>query len=46
METILDMKDVSKNFGPVQALKNAELQLRKGEVNALMGEMALANRHS
>lgn len=38
METILDMKDVSKNFGPVQALKNAELQLRKGEVHALMGE--------
>ncbi|STD22237.1 sugar ABC transporter ATP-binding protein [Enterococcus mundtii] len=38
METILDMKDVSKNFGPVQALKNAALHLKKGEVHALMGE--------
>lgn len=38
METILDMKDVSKNFGPVQALKNGALHLKKGEVHALMGE--------
>lgn len=38
METILDMKDISKSFGPVQALKNADLNLRKGEVHALMGE--------
>lgn len=38
MDTILAMKDISKSFGPVQALKNAELHLRKGEVHALMGE--------
>ncbi|MFC4718407.1 sugar ABC transporter ATP-binding protein [Enterococcus lemanii] len=38
LETILEMKDISKSFGPVQALKNAGLNLRKGEVHALMGE--------
>lgn len=38
METILDMTDISKSFGPVKALKNAALNLRKGEVHALMGE--------
>lgn len=38
METILDMKDISKSFGPVKALKNADLNLKRGEVHALMGE--------
>jgi ribose transport system ATP-binding protein len=38
METILEMKSISKSFGPVQALKNANLNLRAGEVHALMGE--------
>lgn len=38
METILDMKNISKSFGPVQALSHAMLNLKKGEVHALMGE--------
>lgn len=37
-ETILDMTDISKSFGPVKALTNVNLNLRKGEVHALMGE--------
>lgn len=37
-QTILDMKNISKSFGPVHALDNVQLNLRKGEVHALMGE--------
>ncbi len=37
-ETILKMTDISKRFSGVQALKNACLELKKGEVHALMGE--------
>lgn len=37
-DVILSMTNVSKAFGPVHALKNANLELRKGEVHALMGE--------
>ncbi len=37
-ETILKMTNISKSFSGVQALKNAALDLRKGEVHALMGE--------
>ena len=35
---ILDMKDISKTFGSVQALKGVSLDLYAGEVLALMGE--------
>lgn len=38
MKTILEMSNISKSFGPVKALKNANLNLRMGEVHALMGE--------
>jgi len=34
----LEMRNVSKTFGKVQALKDVELTLRAGEVHALMGE--------
>lgn len=37
-EIILTMKNISKSFSGVNALKNVELTLRKGEVHALMGE--------
>lgn len=37
-EVILTMKNISKSFAGVNALKNVELTLRKGEVHALMGE--------
>ncbi|MEG0254103.1 MAG: sugar ABC transporter ATP-binding protein [Vagococcus sp.] len=37
-ETILEMTGISKSFGTVQALKEANLCLKKGEVHALMGE--------
>ncbi len=37
-ETILTMKDVDKSFIGVHALKKAYLELKKGEVHALMGE--------
>lgn len=37
-EAILKMRDIAKSFSGVQALKNAALELRSGEVVALMGE--------
>lgn len=35
---LLDMKDISKTFGSVQALKGVSLDLYAGEILALMGE--------
>lgn len=35
---LLSMTNISKSFGAVHALKNVHLELRKGEVHALMGE--------
>ena len=37
-EVILQMKDIDKRFSGVHALKSANLELRAGEVHALMGE--------
>ncbi len=37
-EIVLEVQDVSKSFGGVKALKNVSLQVRKGEVHALLGE--------
>lgn len=37
-EVILTMKDIDKSFVGVHALKNTQLELKTGEVHALMGE--------
>ncbi|WP_312504282.1 sugar ABC transporter ATP-binding protein [Lacrimispora sp.] len=37
-EVILTMKDIQKSFSGVQALRNGALELKSGEVLALMGE--------
>lgn len=37
-DTLLTMRHISKGFAGVQALKDVQLTLRKGEVHALMGE--------
>ncbi len=37
-KVILEMKGIDKRFAGVQALKGANLELREGEVHALMGE--------
>lgn len=37
-DILLEMKQIKKSFGVVQALKGANLALKKGEVHALMGE--------
>lgn len=37
-EIILTMKDIDKSFIGVHALKTTQLELKKGEVHALMGE--------
>ena len=38
MEYILELKDISKTFPGVKALDHVQLQVRPGEVHALMGE--------
>lgn len=37
METILEMKDIHKSFGPVKVLMGIDFSLNKGEVRALLG---------
>lgn len=37
-EFVLEMRNISKSFGGVHALKNVSLNLRKGEVLCLVGE--------
>lgn len=36
--TILDIKNVSKSFGSIHALRSVDFTLRKGEVHAIAGE--------
>lgn len=37
-DVILELRNVSKTFGPTKALTNVDFQLRKGEIHALAGE--------
>ena len=37
-EYCVEMQSISKHFGGVQALKNVDFRLRRGEVRALLGE--------
>jgi ribose transport system ATP-binding protein len=37
-DVILKISNLTKSFGPVQALKGVEFELRKGEIHALAGE--------
>lgn len=37
-EFILEIKNLSKRFGGIQALEGVDLQVRYGEVHALVGE--------
>ena len=34
----LQMKNISKSFGPVQANRNVDLDVRHGEILAILGE--------
>ncbi len=36
--TLLEMKNITKRFGPVTALENVNLQVTEGEIHALCGE--------
>ena len=38
MTAALELRSISKRFGPVQALEGADFVLRSGEVHALLGE--------
>lgn len=38
METFIELKNISKTFGTVQANKNISLDIEKGEILALLGE--------
>lgn len=46
MAALLSMKNIKKSFSGVAALKNAELELNKGEVLALMGGKRCREIHS
>jgi ABC-type sugar transport system ATPase subunit len=37
-ESVFSCSGLSKNFGPVQALKNLDFELKRGEVRALLGK--------
>ena len=37
-EYVVEMKDIIKTFGQVQAVKNGHFNLRKGEIHSLIGE--------
>jgi simple sugar transport system ATP-binding protein len=37
-EPALELRDIRKSFGPVEALRGASLTLRRGEVHAVMGD--------
>ena len=37
-ETVLEIRDVAKSFGAVQALKRMNLKVRRGRVHTLLGE--------
>lgn len=37
-EYTIEMKDIVKSFGPVQAVKNGQFTLRQGEIHSLIGE--------
>ena len=37
-ETLLEVRHLSKNFGPVEALKDLSMLVRAGEVVALAGD--------
>lgn len=37
-EYIIEMRDIKKSFGSVQAVKNGQFNLKKGEIHSLIGE--------
>lgn len=37
-DIVLSLSDLSKNFGPVEALKSMQLQVRPGRVHTILGE--------
>ena len=45
-EVILTMKDIDKSFPGVHALKKVSLEVRRGEVHALMGENGAGGHYS
>lgn len=44
MDHILEIKNVTKRYPGVVALDNVSLSVRRGEVHALVGEMARENQ--
>ena len=42
-EFLLELKDISKNFSGVYALKNVSMNIGYGEIHALMGENGAGN---
>ena len=45
MSVIVELKEVTKKFAGVTALKDVNLSVQKGEVVGLIGDMELENQH-
>ena len=45
-ETVLKLEGVTKSFGPVDVIKGVDLNVRRGQVQALLGETAPASPRS
>lgn len=43
-DVIVKMEGISKAFAGIKALDNVQIELRKGEVHALMGENGAGDR--
>ena len=37
-DNVIEVKNISKNFGGVKALDKVNLEIRKGEIHCLVGE--------
>jgi len=42
---IIELRDINKRFGQVQANQDVDFTLLRGEIHAIVGEKVLVNQH-